>query len=153
MNRRSFCAAASGATLGFGLPAFAQDARRRVAVIGSTGRGNFGHGLDTVWLRIPETEIVGVADGNKEGLNKELKKLKLAQEPGYTDYATMLGEVRPEFVTVSPRHADLHRDMALAAIEAGVKGVYVEKPFVRTPGEADELIAACEKHGARIAVA
>ncbi|MFV1996327.1 MAG: Gfo/Idh/MocA family protein [Verrucomicrobiales bacterium] len=153
MNRRSFCTTTSGAALGFALPGFAQDARRRVAVIGSTGRGNFGHGLDTVWLHIPETGIVGIADGDQAGLARELEKLKLGSELGYTDYAEMLAEVRPEFVTVSPRHADQHRDMVLAAIEAGTKGIYVEKPFVRTPGEADQLVAACEKHGARIAVA
>ncbi|MFN5897235.1 MAG: gfo/Idh/MocA family oxidoreductase, partial [Planctomyces sp.] len=26
----------------------------RVAVIGHTGRGNYGHGLDTMWQQIPE---------------------------------------------------------------------------------------------------
>ena len=43
--------------------------------------------------------------------------------------------------------------MALAAIESGVKGLYVEKPFCRTPAEADSLIAACNEHGAKLAVA
>ena len=43
--------------------------------------------------------------------------------------------------------------MAVAAIEAGARGVYVEKPFCRTPAEADDLVAACDKHGAKIAVA
>ena len=65
----------------------------------------------------------------------------------------MLSEVQPEFVSICPRHADQHHDMAMAAIEAGVKGIYIEKPFCRTPAEADTLIAACEKHGTKIAVA
>ena len=65
----------------------------------------------------------------------------------------MLADVRPEFVSVAPRHVDQHHDMALAAIEAGARGLYVEKPFCRTPAEADELIAACDEHGAKIAVA
>jgi len=34
----------------------------RVAVIGSTGRGDYGHGIDTVWKEVPETEVVAVAD-------------------------------------------------------------------------------------------
>jgi predicted dehydrogenase len=42
--------------------------------------------------------------------------------------------------------------MIVAAIEAGAKGIYVEKPFCRTPGEADEIIAAAEKHGAKVAI-
>ncbi len=153
IKRRSFITTASGTLMALSHPAIAQTAKRRVAVIGHSGRGDFGHGLDTVWLKLPQTEIVGLADGDASGLAKELKKLKLPAEKGFTDYRKMLAEVKPEFVTVSPRHADQHRDMALAAIEAGVKGIYVEKPFVRNPGEADQLIAASKKHGAKIAVA
>jgi len=153
ISRRSFCAAASSTAVGLALPAAAQAAKRRVAVIGHTGRGNYGHGLDTVWRKIPGMEIVGVADVNTAGLAKELKKLGLPAHRGFADYRKMLAEVRPEFVAVCPRHADQHCDMAMAAIQAGAKGIYVEKPFVRTPAEADRLIAACEKHGTRIAVA
>ena len=150
MKRRTFLAAASSAMLATGA-ARAESSKRRVAVIGHTGRGNYGHSLDTVWQRIPGVEIVAVADGNEAGLARELKKLGV--DAGYTDYRKMLSEVRPEFVSVAPRHVDQHCDMALAAIEAGVKGLYVEKPFCRTPAEADQLVAACEKHGATIAVA
>ena len=150
MKRRTFLAAGASAMFA---PAIlhAAEEKRRVAVIGHTGRGNYGHGLDTVWQRVPDAEIVAVADGDETGLAAELEKLGVDQ--GYTDYRKMLSEVRPEFVSVCPRHADQHHDMALAAIEAGVKGLYVEKPFCRTPAEADELIAACEAHGAKIAVA
>ena len=34
----------------------------RVGVIGHTGRGNYGHGLDTVWGHLPGCELVAVAD-------------------------------------------------------------------------------------------
>ncbi|APZ96523.1 Gfo/Idh/MocA family protein [Fuerstiella marisgermanici] len=149
MKRRSFLIASS-ATVASGFAQSPQP-KRRVAVIGHTGRGNYGHGLDTVWQKIANTEIVAVADGNESGLANELKKLGI--DRGYTDYRKMLSETRPEFVSVCPRHADQHHDMALAAIEAGVKGLYIEKPFCRTPAEADALIAACKKHGATIAVA
>lgn len=149
MKRRVFLAASTA----IGASAIAQNNEpiRRVAVIGHTGRGNYGHGLDTVWQKIPEAEIVAVADGDETGLAKELKKLRI--DRGYTDYRKMLAEVKPEFVSVAPRHVDQHHDMALAAIESGAKGLYVEKPFCRTPTEADSLIAACKKHGTKIAVA
>lgn len=151
MKRRSLLLAAGVATIA---PlAKTEIAKRRVAVIGHTGRGNFGHGLDTVWLKIPETEIVAIADGDEAGLLKELEKLNWKIDEGFSHYDLMLEKIRPEFVAVCPRYADQHRDMCLAAIEAGAKGIYVEKPFVRTPAEADELIAACEKHGTKIAVA
>ena len=38
----------------------------RVAVIGRTGKGNYGHGLDTVWLNQERAEIVAVADEEDE---------------------------------------------------------------------------------------
>lgn len=150
MNRRTFLLSASTALLSTQLPAIHHKSRR-VAVIGHTGRGNYGHGLDTVWQQIPGTEIVGVADPDAEGLQKELARLKVTH--GFNDYRKMLVETRPEFVSVCPRHADQHMQMTLAAIEAGVKGIYVEKPFCRTPAEADRLIAAAENQGAKIAVA
>lgn len=150
MDRRTFLALTSAGLVAS--HSFAADARRRrVAVIGHTGRGNYGHGLDVVWQKLADTEIVGVADPDTNGLRSALTRLKI--ENGFADYRTMLKEVRPEFVSVAPRHADQHFEMALAAIEADVKGLYVEKPFCRTPSEADRLIDAAEQRGTKIAVA
>lgn len=150
MQRRTFLIAGSAMALASRY-AIAEEPKRRVAVIGHTGRGDYGHGLDTVWKQIPETEIVAVADADDAGREKALAKLGV--ERGYAEYRAMLAEARPEFVSISTRHVDQHHDMALAAIESGVKGIYIEKPFCRTPAEGDSLIAACEKHSAKIAVA
>ena len=150
MDRRTFLA--GSAALALAHRSFAQETKKlRVGVIGHTGRGNFGHGLDTVWLSVPETEIAGVADGNQAGLAKAMKRLGV--ERGFADYRQMLSEVKPDIVAVCPRQPDQHHDMAMAAIESGAKGLYVEKPFCRTPAEADEIVAACEKHQAKLAVA
>jgi predicted dehydrogenase len=123
----------------------------RIAVIGHTGRGNYGHGIDTCWLTLPGAQIVGVADADEKGLQAAQKKLKVAR--GFADHRQMLAELKPEFVGIGPRHIDQHRDMALACIESGVKGIYMEKPFCRTLAEADEIVTACEKHGAKLALA
>jgi predicted dehydrogenase len=123
----------------------------RVGVIGHTGRGNFGHGLDTVWLKLKETEIVAVADAVPAGLERAKKKLKV--ESGFPDYRRMLAEAKPDIVAVCPRHVDQRRDMILACIEADVRGIYIEKPFAQTPAQADEIIAAAESRGTKIAVA
>jgi len=135
----------------FTASSFAAESKLRVAVIGHTGRGNYGHGLDTLWLKIPTVEIVAVADADDQGLRAELKKLKV--ETGYADYRAMLTEVKPDIVAIGPRHIDQHRDMLLAAIQAGVRGIYVEKSFCRSPAEADEIIAAADKAGTKIAIA
>lgn len=150
MKRRTFLAASSAALL---LPssAYAITPPRPVAVIGHTGRGNYGHGLDTMWLKIDETQVVAVADADPRGLSLATKRLEGAK--GFADYQVMLHTIKPEYVAVCPRHPDQHFDMVLAAIEAGAKGIYCEKPFVRNPAEADALIAAANKRGTKVAVA
>ena len=151
MNRRRFLASTTLAALALGVRLRADEKRWRVGVIGHTGRGDYGHGLDTMWLKLPETEVVAVADADGTGLAKAQTKL-LGAKP-FSDYREMLAQAKPEIVAIAPRHADQHRDMALAAIEAGARGIYIEKPFCRTPAEADEIVAACAKRGVKLAVA
>ena len=151
MNRRRFLAATIASGIAYATRAADADRKMRVAVIGHTGHGDYGHGLDAVWLRVPEVELAAVADADAAGLAKAQKKLKL--EKGFADYRQMLAEVKPEIVAVAPRHLDEHRDMALAAIEAGARGIYIEKPFCRTPAEADEIIAAADRGKVKIAIA
>jgi predicted dehydrogenase len=158
MDRRQFgyrAATGLAAASLFGSRAFAdaRPSRYRVAVIGHTGRGNYGHGLDTVWKRIPETDIVAVADADDAGRGKARMKLGLSADAAYADYRAMLQTVSPDLVAVCPRHVDQHCEMILAAIKAGAKGIYVEKPFVRTPREVDQVLAACQQHHAKVAVA
>ncbi len=150
MNRRHFLATslASGLALSAGV---AVERKIRVAVIGHTGHGGYGHGLDVMWLKMPETEIVGVADADAAGLAAAQKKLN--SQRGFADYRQMLAETKPEIVAIGPREITAHRDMALAAIEAGARGIYMEKPFCRTLAEADEIIAACDRTGAKLALA
>ncbi|MEO8494672.1 MAG: Gfo/Idh/MocA family oxidoreductase, partial [Planctomycetota bacterium] len=122
----------------------------RVAVIGHTGRGNYGHGVDTVWLELPQCEIVGVADADEPGLAAAVKRLSAPK--GFADYRQMLDEVKPHIVAIGPRWLDQHHAMVLAAAERGMH-VYMEKPMCRTLEEADEMAAACEKHNIKLAVA
>ena len=122
----------------------------RVAVIGHTGKGNYGHGVDTVWLKVPQCEIVAVADADEKGLEAAAKRLKAPK--AFADYRTMLTEVKPDIVAIGPRWLDQHRDMCLAAAAIGAH-LYMEKPFCRTPAEADEIIKACEKADVKLALA
>lgn len=51
----------------------------RVGVIGSTGKGNYGHGLDTAFVGVERAEIVAVADDNPAGLAKTADALLVSQ--------------------------------------------------------------------------
>ncbi len=123
----------------------------RAAIIGHTGRGDYGHGLDVAWRDVPGVEIVGVADPDAAGLAEAVKRL--GDPPGFADYRQMLEKVKPDFVSICPRWVDQHCDMVLAAVAAGVKGIYLEKPMCRDLAEADRMIAACEKQGVKLAIA
>lgn len=125
-------------------------AKYRVGVIGHTGRGNYGHGLDAVWLHMNECQLVAVADANDAGLKKAVERLKAPK--GYADYRQMLDQAKPQIVSIGPRWLDQHRDMVLAAAERGIH-VYLEKPLCRSLEEADQMVAACEKHNVKLAIA
>ena len=51
----------------------------RAAVIGRTGRGDYGHGLDEVWVDLPGVELVAVADDDKIGLAKTANQAQARQ--------------------------------------------------------------------------
>jgi predicted dehydrogenase len=122
----------------------------RVGVIGHTGRGNYGHGLDRVWTALPETQVVAVADPHEAGRKAELTALGV--EKGYADYREMLDKEKLDVVAVCPRWLDQHREMIVAAAEHGCH-VYAEKPLCRTLQEADEIVRALEMRHRKLAIA
>jgi predicted dehydrogenase len=156
MKRRAFLVALVLAVVS----SLAQTADRplTVGVVGHTGRGNYGHGLDTVWLKLPETRIVAVSDPDPAGRKVAEVRLQAAvggadRVESFADHVAMFRKARPQIVAVCPRHIDAHAEIILAAIEAGVKGIYVEKPFVRTLAEADEIVRLCADKGVKLAIA
>ena len=126
-------------------------AKYRVAIIGHTKQGDYGHGIDTVWSHFKDAcEVVAVADPDETGRADAAKRTGAAK--AYADYRQMLDEARPQIVAIGPRWLGQHREMALAAAERGCH-IYMEKPMCRTLAEADEMVAACEKHKVKLALA
>lgn len=125
----------------------------RVAVMGHTGRGNYGHGLDTVWLDFPGVKVVGVSDPNSEGRGKAVSRLGLQETDGFADYEDLLKEKQPDLVAVAPRHVDEHAAMAIAAAGSGARGIYIEKPFCRNLEEAKAIANSCFLHNTKLVIA
>ena len=122
----------------------------RVAIIGRTGRGNYGHGIDTAWKTHPRAEIVGVADDNADGLSKAGERLQTKALFG--DYRKMLRETKPDVVAICQRWLDAHLEMVLAGAEARAS-MFMEKPAARTLAECDQMADACDRVHARLSVA
>src|SRR5262249_53184611 len=122
----------------------------RAAVIGRTGRGNYGHGLDVSLLGQPRLTVVAVADEDPEGRAPAARRLGVARASA--DYREMLAREKPQFVAVAPRWLDGHRDMAVACAERGIH-VFCEKPMAPTLADCDAIVAACERAHVKMAVA
>ncbi len=57
----------------------------------------------------------------------------------YADWRELLEREKPQVVSIAMRHADQHAEVALACLRAGAH-LYMEKPFVRSPDEADAVL-------------
>ena len=122
----------------------------RAAVIGRTGRGDYGHGLDVALLDQPKLKLVAVADEDPKG--RAAAAHRLGVEQAYADYREMLDREKPQFVAVAPRWIDCHREMILACAERGIH-VFCEKPLAPTLADCDAIIAACERSHTKLAIA
>jgi predicted dehydrogenase len=122
----------------------------RAAVIGRTGRGDYGHGLDVALLHQPKLTVVAVADEDPKGRADAAKRLGV--ERSYEDYRAMLDREKPEFVVVGPRWVDAHKEMILACAERGIH-MFCEKPMARDVAECDAIVAACERAHVKLAIA
>ena len=153
MSRREFLGGATAAAvlaLGGVCGSAEAPARLKAAVIGHTGRGDYGHGLEGIFQNRAGVELVALADPDPAGRAKVAAKIGAPRT--YADYREMLAKERPQLVSLAMRHADQHHAIALAALRAGAH-LYCEKPFVTSAIEGDELLAEAKDRGLRIAVA
>lgn len=144
MNRRRFLIAASAAG------GLAAAPRYRVGIIGHTGRGNYGHGIDVVWSAFPQAEVAAVADPDADGRAKA--QARAGAKNAYADYREMLDKEKLDIVSICPRHLDQRAEMTAAAAQAGCH-MFHEKAFAATLPEADRMVAAIRKAGVKVQLA
>lgn len=131
------------------LPA-ANSTKLKAAIIGHTGAGDYGHGIERVFQNMSDVSVVAVADPHEGGRAKAQAASGAAK--GYADYREMLEKEKPELVAIGPRWATEHHAMAMAALESGAH-LYLEKPFTITLAEADDIVGLAKKNHLRVAVA
>jgi predicted dehydrogenase len=97
---------------------------------------------------IPDLEVVAGCDIS-EAARTRFQENWSDRWPGlrtYTDYREMLMTERPEIVSVvTPDH--LHADVVRVAIEAGVRGIFCEKPLSTTLEDANDIVTAVRAAG------
>jgi len=142
MPRREFGLLLAGLPLA--LQAESSSRKYKAVIIGHTGKGDYGHGLDVIFNDHPRIEVTAFADPALNGKPKAPK--------AYASYAEMLEKEKPDLVSVAPRWTDEHFGMCMAGLKAGAH-LIVEKPFTQTLAEADEILALAKQKNRKIAVA
>ncbi len=123
---------------------------KRVAIIGESGNGDYGHWLDKAFVGVEGAEIVALADSDEAGRKKHMEITGALR--GYADYHEMLKTEKPDIAVIAPHELNLYLPMVLAAAEQGAH-VYVEKPLAATVGAVDAMMEACEKAGVLLVTA
>ena len=117
-------------------------------VDGEAGYGDaVPHSHAAAYSVVPETQLVGVCDlleqrldEFKQAWGKALPDLKY-----YQDNQEMIAELEPDILSVVTSD-NRHADIVVHAANAGVKGIYCEKPIATTLADADRMIEAVEKN-------
>ena len=122
----------------------------RVGIIGDTGRGDYGHGVDVAFRKLGNVEIAAVADPDEAGRAKA--QARTGAKTSYASYRDLLAKERLDIVAICPRWIDQHHDMLMAAAEAGCH-VYMEKPFCRTLKECDAVVNALDMRHLKLGIA
>ncbi|MGQ9463174.1 MAG: Gfo/Idh/MocA family protein [Candidatus Fervidibacter sp.] len=105
----------------------------------------------SAYLANPQTQIVAVCARTKESIERFYQRTGLRDVRGYTDFREMFANEKLDIVSVCT-HTDMKSQIVIAAAEAGVKGIICEKAMATSLEEADEMIATCEKSGAKLIV-
>jgi predicted dehydrogenase len=113
--------------------------------LGIIGLGYIGKTHYRHCLKIPEAEVLAVADVSEKALNNVKSG---GVKKTFTNYADLLKEPDIDAVIIGlPTH--LHLQCAVQAAEAG-KDIFLEKPMARNVKEAKEIIRATEKNSVKL---
>ena len=115
--------------------------------VGILGAGFFGAFHARAIAATPSVQLAAVCDARLE-----LAQAIAAEHGGKAsaDWSALLADASIDAVVIATPH-HLHRDMAVAAAEAG-KHILLEKPMARTAAECSAVIAAAERAGVKLMV-
>lgn len=114
------------------------------------GGHQIGHNHATMYRENPRFSLVAGADINAENLAAYQRKFEVPG--GYSDYRQMLEKERPDVVSICT-YVGLHERMLVDCAEAGVKGVFLEKPVLHSPAALRRVEEVIARTGIKVCVA
>lgn len=118
--------------------------RTKIALVGA---GVWGREHARIYSSRPDVEFVAVCGRSPEKTRARAAEFGVR---AYTDLSQMLERERPDLVALSLGNQE-HFEPTLQVIRAGFP-LFVEKPFVFDPAEADALLAEAERRGLFFAI-
>jgi predicted dehydrogenase len=117
--------------------------------VGVVGCGGMGHAHATTYDTHERTEVVAAADLDDEARTAFAEEFDV--DATYEDHAAMLAAEDLDVVSVCTLHST-HAALTVDAAEAGVDGVFCEKPMATSLGEAEDMVDAAERNGVKLTV-
>ena len=113
---------------------------------GVIGLGSMGKNHARIYHELADTDLVGVADIDRESVLEIAGKYNCK---GFTDYRELIsGDLDIVSIAVP---TSLHKDVALAVADAKIN-VLVEKPIADNLASATAIIDTCRKKGVKLLV-
>lgn len=101
------------------------------------------------YSRAAETILVAACDSASERLAEVGARWGIAGL--YSDFRALLDQEKVDLVSIASPPAS-HPEIVAAALGAGVRGVFCEKPLALTYAESQTMVEACERAGVPLAV-
>ena len=117
--------------------------------VGIVGCGRMAGLHADAYTLVPDTQLVAAADIDPDKLDLFCERWSIPQR--YRSYEEMLAQADVDIVSVVTLD-NLHGPATIAAAEAGARGILCEKPMAFDLEEADRMIAACDRAGAKLVV-
>lgn len=121
----------------------------KAAVIGHTGSGDFGRGLDRAFQRISGARLIALTDINTE--KAEESQIKSGAKSVYHTYQRMIKDESPDLVVIASSWSGERLPMAKEALDSEAN-LFCEVPFTLTLKEADEILAQANEKGLKVSV-
>lgn len=140
---------------------FPMNPENRTRVVAVIGCGKFvegkvgwaiGHSHGLAW-RAADAEIRLLAvDPSEENRTAFARCFEVEPADCFSSVGEMYEAVVPDYVSICT-WPGLHAPMVIEATARGVKGIACEKPMALNPLEIEQMIGACQKSGAKLAIA
>jgi predicted dehydrogenase len=124
--------------------------------IGANTPKKFRENAPKGWIPISHAEaiksnkhlnLIALCDINEERLLEASKKYKVDRI--YTDYKSLILEIKPDILSIATRTADRCNIIEFAS-EQGIKGIHAEKPLSRNMEECNRALNAVKRNGVKL---